>query len=372
MKKVLLCLAGLLAFAGVSFAGEFIVGVQAPITGKYASEGIGMERAIKLLVDQENAKGGINGDKLKVIVCDDEGTPQKAAVCGKRLVNSGAKVVIGSYTSTATEATQAIYANAKVIQTSDATAASLMKNNYPTYFRASFNDDIEGQFTAEYFVNAKKYKRIAIISDYSSFADGLGRAVAENVAKLGGNIVFNGKINAGEQDFRSVLTSIKAQNPDVIYFSGYYTESGLLRRQQMELGIKADYVGGNATDNLDFLNIAGLNNAAGSFLVGLPTPESLNYPEAKQFRADYEKTFKDKVPSIWVVINADGLRVVFEAMKKTKSNDTVTVAKYIRGSIKDFNGLTGPISIRADGERDGSIYQVNIISDKGVYTPVYP
>jgi ABC-type branched-subunit amino acid transport system substrate-binding protein len=54
-------------------------------------------------------------------------------------------------------------------------------------------------------------------------------------------------------------------------------------------------------------------------------------------------------------------------MRQTKTNDTVTVAKYIRGSIKDFNGFTGPITIQPNGERAGSIYQVNIINDKGVY-----
>lgn len=371
MRKFLLTALILGLFCGAAFAKDFIVGVQAPITGKYAAEGQGMDNAVKLLAKQVNAAGGINGDKIKVIVCDDEGQPQKAAICGKSLVNDGAKVVIGSYTSTATEASQAIYAKASVIQTSDATAASLTKNNYPTYFRASFNDDIEGEFTANYFVNVKKYKRIAIISDYSSFASGLANAVADNIKKLKGNIVFNGKIDASTQDFRAVLTSIKAQNPDVIYFSGYYTESGLLRAQQMQLDIKADYVGGNATDNPDFIKIAGEKNAVGSYLVGLPMPVQLDYPEARQFLADYQKEFNEPVPSIWVVINADGLRVVFEAMRQTKSNDTKTVAAYIRGSIKDFRGLTGPITIKTDGERAGSIYQVNVVGPDLEYKMVY-
>ena len=330
-----------------------------------------MENAVRLLADEANKAGGINGDTIKVIVCDDEGTPQGAVNCARRLVAGGAKAVIGSYTSSATEASQRTYANAKVIQTSDATAASLMKGNYPTYFRASFNDDIEGVFTANYFVNVKKYERIAIISDFSSFATGLAGAVTKSIKDLGGNIVFDGKIDANTQDFRAVLTRIKAVNPDVIYFSGYYSESALLRSQQIQLGINADYVGGNATDNEDFIKIAGVENAAGSYLIGLPQPVQLDYPEAREFRANYEERFKTPVPSIWVVINADGLRVIFEAMRQTKSNNTTVVAKYIRGSIKDFAGFTGPISIREDGERDGSIYQVNIIDEKGVYQPVY-
>jgi branched-chain amino acid transport system substrate-binding protein len=367
MKKLLLALAAVFTFASLSIAKDFIVGVQAPITGPMASEGQGMQNAVTMLAEQANAAGGINGDTVKVIPCDDEGTPAKAAICARTLVDAGAKVVIGSYTSSATEASQPYYARNNVIQTSDATAASLTKTNYPTYFRASFNDDIEGEFTADFFIKVRQYKRIAIISDYGAFSDGLAKAVRANIQKLNGNIVSYEKINAGAQDYRAVLTKIKERNPDVVYFSGYYTESALLRTQAVQLGLTADYYGGNATDNADFVKIASVKNAAGSYLIGLPTPDQLDYPEAKQFSSDYLAKFKEKIPSIWVVVNADGLRVVFEAMRQTKSNDPVVVAKYIRGSIKNFNGLTGPITILSNGERDGSIYQVNIINAKGEY-----
>jgi branched-chain amino acid transport system substrate-binding protein len=352
-------------------ANDFIVGVQAPITGKFASEGQGMDNAVRMLAKQANDAGGINGQMIRVVTCDDEALPQKAVTCAKRLVADGAKAVIGSYTSTATEAAQAIYAQSNVIQTSDATSASLMRVNYPNYFRASFNDDIEGTFTANYFVKVKQYESIAIISDYSSFATGLGNAVSDSVRSLGGNIVFEGKIDANTQDYRAVLTKVKAANPDVIYFSGYYSESALLRSQQMQLGINADYFGGNATDNEDFIKIAGKENAAGSFLIGLPQPVQLDYPQAQKFRTDYEATYKQNVPSIWVVINADGLLVIFEAMRLAGTNDSVEVAKMIRSGIKDFQGLTGPITIREDGERAGSIYQVNVINKDGQYEPVY-
>jgi len=373
MKKFVLIMAVILIFCACErkTANDFIVGVQAPITGEYASEGQGMDNAVKLLVKQLNADGGLNGVNVKVISCDDQGSPQQAVICAKRLVNDGAKVIIGSYTSSATAASQDIYANAKVIQTSDATAAMLTKNNYKTYFRASFNDDIEGEFTANYFVNVKKYERIAVISDYSSFASGLADAVVRNIELLGGNIVFNGKIDANAQDFRAVLTSIKALNPDVIYFSGYYTQSGLLRAQQMQLDITADYVGGNATDNPQFINIAGEKNAIGSYLIGLPLPEQLNYPEALKFSADYIAEYKALVPSIWVVVNADGLRVVFEAMKQVKSNDTIKAIEYIKGEMQDFPGISGPITIQSNGERVGSIYQVNVINSELKYVPVY-
>ncbi|MDY0330253.1 MAG: ABC transporter substrate-binding protein [Thiomonas sp.] len=72
------------------------IGVQAPITGQYANEGQGIADAVKLLVKQQNAKGGLLGHPLEVRVCDDQGEAAPAAICARQLVNDGVLAVIGS------------------------------------------------------------------------------------------------------------------------------------------------------------------------------------------------------------------------------------------------------------------------------------
>ncbi|MCD8492915.1 MAG: hypothetical protein LRY51_14025 [Geovibrio sp.] len=69
--------------------------------------------------------------------------------------------------------------------------------------------------------------------------------------------MYSGKIKANSQNFTPVLTSIKALNPDVIYFAGYYADGGLIRAQQKQLGINAEFIGGDANDNVDFFKLAG-------------------------------------------------------------------------------------------------------------------
>lgn len=91
-----------LAAAAASTAGAadaLIVGVQAPITGQYANEGQGIADAVKRLVKQQNAKGGLLGRMLEVKVCDDQGQAAPAAICARQLVNDKVFAVIGSYTS---------------------------------------------------------------------------------------------------------------------------------------------------------------------------------------------------------------------------------------------------------------------------------
>ncbi len=349
------------------FAADTVkIGVQAPITGKYANEGQGIDNFVRLIVDEKNKEGGLLGKKIEVVTCDDEAKAQKAAVCAKKLANAGVFAVVGSYTSGATEAAQTTYYRNKILQTSDGTSDSLIKRKYWTFFRNSFPNSAQGEFTADYFVNQKKYQRIAVLSDYSSYSDGLANSVEDSIKKLGGNVAFRGKIKSGTQNFTAILTKIKALNPDVIYYSGYYTDGGLLRVQQQQLGINADFVGGDSNDNPDFLKLAG-KAAEGVYLVNVPTPDILPYEAAKKYLTAYEDRFNMKPPSIWAVVNADGLRAVMEGVEKTNSFDTKKISDYIRNDMKDFPGITGPFNIREDGERVGASLMVYQIQNDGSY-----
>lgn len=345
-------------------------GVQAPITGQYANEGQGIEKAVKLIAKQLNADGGLEGREVKVVSCDDEGKPTQAALCGRQLANQEVFAVIGSYTSGATAASQPVLARANILQTSDGTAEQLTQNGYKTFFRNAPPNSAEAKFTGDYLVNAEGYKRIAIIKDHSSFAEGLGDAVAKAVKSEGGNVIFNGYITAGSQDYRSVLTSIKSKNPDVIYFSGYYSDGGLIRSQQKALGIDADFVGGDANQNVKFAEIAG-DASTGSVIINVPAPENLPYPEAKKFLSDYEDAYGEKPPSIFTLTNTDGMRAIVKAVQETGSFEPEKVADYLH-ELRDFPGFTGPLGFDENGERLGSAFQAFEVQKDGSYNTIYP
>ncbi|WP_336367476.1 branched-chain amino acid ABC transporter substrate-binding protein [Marinobacter sp. C2H3] len=372
LKAKLLIAAAAFSFgvAANAAADTVTFGVQAPITGQYANEGQGIEKAVRLLAKQLNADGGLLGKTVEVVACDDEGKATQAALCGRELSNKGVFTVIGSYTSGATAASQPIFARANILQTSDGTAEQLTQHGYKLFFRNAPPNSAEAKFTGEYLVKAKQYKRIAIIADHSSFAKGLGEAVTEAVKAEGGNIVYNGFINAGSQDYRSVLTSIKSENPDVIYFSGYYSDGGLIRAQQEALGIKADFVGGDANQNVKFGELAG-KAAEGAVIINVPAPENLPYPEAKSFLSDYNAAYGENPPSIFTLTNADGMRAIVKAVQETKSFEPSDVADYLH-SLRDFPGFTGPLGFDDNGERLGSAFQAFEIQADGSYKTTYP
>ncbi len=364
--KILLALTAVSLLAVPAIAADTLkVGVQAPITGSYANEGQGIDNGVRLLAEQINAKGGVLGKQIEVVTCDDQGTAMAAAICAKDLVNKGVSMVIGSYTSTCAEAAQPTYYKAGVLQTSDGTADSLTEKGYWTFFRNSFPNSAEAAFVANYLVKEKGYQRIVVISDFSTYADGLANATEEAIKELGGNVVSRDKIKADSQNFTPVLTNIKSKNPDAIFFAGYYSDGGLLRAQQKALGIKADFYGGDANDNPDFVKLAG-SAAEGAFIVNVPSPDVLPYDIAKSFIADYQKKYGEMPPSIWGLMNIDGMRAIIHGIEQTKSFDTKGVAEYLHG-MEPLPGITGPIAFSKDGNREGGAYVVKKIQADGSY-----
>ena len=356
-------------FSVAAYADTIKVGVQAPITGEYANEGQGIDNAAKLLAEQYNAKGGLLCKKLEVITCDDEGQAMKAAICAKELANKGVIMVIGSYTSTAALAAQKTYYRAGILQTTDGTSDDLVKDGYWTFFRNSNPNSAAAVFTANYMVKQAGFKRIAIISDHSSYAEGLAQAVTKEVKANGGNIVFNDKITAGAQNFTPVLTSLKALNPDVIYFAGYYSDGGLLRAQEVQLGISAEFIGGDANDNVDFAKLAGAA-AKGTKIINVPTPEMLPYDSAKKFLAEYNAKYGKGISSIWALLNADGMLAFLTAIEKTGSTDTKVLSKWLHAN--ELNGFSGKLKWDDKGERVGSAFMVYNITDNGSYEVAFP
>ncbi len=345
------------------------IGVQAPITGQYANEGQGIADAVKLLVKQQNAKGGLLGHPLEVKVCDDQGEAAPAAICARQLVNDGVLAVVGSYTSGAALAAQPIYARANVIQTSDGTSDELTARNYKTFFRNAPPNSAEALFTATYF-KAMGYKRVAVVTDHSSFATGLADSVITDTKKEGIDVVDKEFINAGSQNYTPVLTKLNALKPQVVYFSGYYTDGGLVKAQMAQLGMKAQFVGGDANQNVAFAKIAG-KAATGAVIINVPAPQDLPYPAAKEFLTQFKQAYGHLPPSIFTLTNADGLRAIIYTAEKIKSAKPSRLIPALH-ELKDFEGLTGTFSWNGVGERTGSPYVAFEVTPTGSYKITYP
>ena len=150
MKKLGLLL-GVVALLVPSLvlAGDIKIGLMCPLTGKWASEGQDMKNIVSLLVDETNAKGGINGSKMELVVEDDAGDPRTAALAAQKLASAGVVAVIGTYGSAVTEATQNILAESELVQIgTGSTSVRLTEKGLPLFFRTCPRDDAQGKAAA--------------------------------------------------------------------------------------------------------------------------------------------------------------------------------------------------------------------------------
>ena len=349
--------------------GTLKIGLEGPMTGDYAYEGQGFEKAVRLLVDQTNAAGGLLGRQIELVVEDDAGDPTQAALVAQRLVDAKVVAVIGAYNSTATEPASAIYNEAGILHiTPSSTATRLTEKGYQRFFRVCFLDDRQGLFAAQFAKEVLGVQNFGILHDNSTYAQGLAEHTKRYAEQLGINVAFYDAINPDDTDFTPILTNIGAVGLDAIYFTGYHAQGGLLLKQSGELGLDLTWMMGNACNNPELVQIAGLENAVGTYITTEPLPKDVDYPEAKKFVTDFEAKYGQSPDSVWWMMAAEAFNVIRYAIEQTKSTDSAVLADYLHNTMKDFPGLTGPIlGWDEKGDRLGTIHLAYIINDQGEF-----
>ncbi len=370
MKKLLslaVVFAAATLCASVAAAGTVKIGLMAPLTGAFASEGQDMRKLVELQVEEVNKAGGINGNKVELVVEDDGSTPRSAATAANRLVSKGVTMVIGTYGSAVTEASQDIYDEAGVVQVATgSTSIRLSSKGFKRFFRTCPRDDEQGRVAAE-TIGKLGFKKLAILHDNSAYAKGLAVEAAAIIEKDKiADIVFNDALQPGERDYTAILTKLKGVNPDAILFTGYYPEAGMLLRQMAEMKWSVPMVGGDAANNLDLVKIAGVGPAKGYRFISPPMPADIDTPQAKTFLAAYEAKYKAPPSSIWSVAAGDAFNVLVAAVK-AKGTDPKAVADYLHNDLKNFDSLTGKISFDEKGDRVGDLYRLYEVNDKGQF-----
>ncbi|PIE71151.1 MAG: branched chain amino acid ABC transporter substrate-binding protein [Deltaproteobacteria bacterium] len=369
MKKGLLfAVVVTLVFGTAAYAkGTVKIGLMAPLTGAWASEGEDMKNIVKLLADDLNAAGGLLGKQVEVIVEDDGGDPRTAALAAQRLSTRGIVAVIGTYGSSVTEASQNIYDESTIIQVANgSTAIRLSEKGMNYFFRTCPRDDEQSRVAVKTLLQ-QGYKKVAILHDNTTYAKGLASEIKSNLKGTDADIVFYDALTPGERDYTAVLTTLKAAGPDAVFFTGYYPEAAMLLRQKMEMNWDVPFLGGDATNHPDLVKIAGKDATRGFFFLSPPLPQDLMSAEAKAFMVKFTERFHRNPASIYGVLAGDGFNVVVAAIKGAGSTNPKAVAAYLHDKLENMPGLTGSISFNAKGDRVGDVYRVYKVAADGSF-----
>lgn len=340
-----LATAGLAAFTSAN-AETVKIAIAGPMSGSVAQYGDMVKAGALTAIEQINAAGGANGNKFEAVLMDDACEPKQAVAVANKIVSQGIHYVIGHVCSGSTIPASDIYENEGIVMvTPSATAPQLTETKKRNFiFRTIGRDDQQGPAAAQYIINKVKPKKVAVLHDKQSYGQGIASSVKKDLeaAKIP-VAVFEG-INAGDSDYSAVITKLKSQGVDFVYFGGYHPEMGLLLRQAREQGVKATFMGPEGVGNKDVTAIAG--PASEGMLVTLPADFSADPANAALVKAFADKKRDANGPFQMPAYAA--VKIIGDAIAGAKSTDPTKVAAYMHKNA--FTTPIGKVEYDAKGD----------------------
>lgn len=329
-----------------SSASEIVFGEIGSLTGQEATFGVSTHNGIMLAVKELNAQGGVNGKTIRVVTYDDQGKPTEAAAATTKLiVQDKVHVVLGEVASSRSLAMAPIAQSNSVPMISPSSTNPKVTEGKDYVFRVCFIDPFQGAVMAKFATQELKLSRFAVLRDVrNDYSVGLSDVFSSSVTSLGGSILVDQSYSAGDIDFKSQLTAIKAANPEAIYVPGYYTDVALIARQARELGITVPMMGGDGWDSEKLFEIGG-DALEGNYFSNHYAPEDPN-PRIQKFVADYRAAYGG-TPDALAALGYDAAMVAAAAAGRSKSLKGTDLRDAI-AQTAGHEGVTGMITLGPD------------------------
>lgn len=344
---------------GAMAAQPIKIGVAGAHSGDLASYGLPTVKAAELVVKDINAKGGINGAKVELLVEDDVCKPEVATNTATKLVSEGVNVVIGHICSGATKAALPIYRDAGVIVMSpSATNPALTQSGeYPNFYRTIASDDAQARTEVDFALNTLKLKKIAVIHDKGDYGKGLAEFAKKFIEDSGkAKVVLFEGVTPGAVDYSAVVQKIKRSGADGVIFGGYHPEASKIVGQMRKKRMKTVFISDDGVKDDTFIKVAG-KNAEGVYATG-PADVSSN-PLTKEYHDKYAKTYKGSEPGAFFDNAVAAALALTNALAKAGSTDPAAIAKVLH--TDDVATPFGKIHFDKRGDATGvgfSMYQV--------------
>ena len=349
---------GLGLLSSPALAANVKIGFNVPLTGFAASDGKSARNGAELAVEQINAAGGINGDDLELVVYDDQASPKEAVPIAQKLIEKDGVVaaISGSY-SGSTRAAAGIFQEAGVPYISayaihpDITRAG----NY--VFRTSFVGEVQGRAGAKLVGADLGLKKAVLITLKNDFGKSLAAGFKEAAGQFGVEIAAEYEYSIKDRQFGPIVSKVRADNPDVIYASGYFFTAGPLVSQLRAAGIKVPVIGQEGYDSQKFIEIAG--PASEGTIITTSLDRDSDAAETKDFIAAFEKKSGQKSDMVAASAHT-AVKVLAAALNSAGSMDRAAIRDAIAKT--NLTASTGQISFNGLGEVQKSV-QVQIVKD---------
>jgi branched-chain amino acid transport system substrate-binding protein len=336
------------------------IGWIGPLSGDAAYYGEMVKYGTDLAVEEINQSGGIREKKIKVIYEDDQLDPKKGTSAFKKLVTiEHVPVVIQAAGSSVMLAEAPLAEKYKVVLISPTCSNDDIKYAGDYVFRIWPSDSFQGKVLADFTYSTLGVKRAAVLYINNDYGEGLKNEFVKEFKFKGGTVVLVDSFDQSNTDFRTILTKLKEDAPEVVCLASLYRESALLVKQAKEMGIKTQFIGGDGNFAPDLIKLAG-GTTEGMIVTNMHWNPESNDPLVKHFVTDFKNRY-GKVPEVYAAAGYDCLKVLADAIRRGGySSDQIKNTLYV---TKGFKGVTGDIGFDKYGEIINKEYDKFIVKN---------
>ena len=342
------------------------IGFHAGLTGPASADGLSAEIGVKLAVETANKSGGINGRPIELVVYDDQGKPDQAVPIANKLIGDKVVAVISAGFSAPTKAAAPVFQETHIPYVVAIAIQPDITKTGDYVFRVGSMGEVEGRAGAKLVGERLKAKSVVLLTIKTDFGKTVAAGFKSAADKFGFKIVKEYEYSPADRQFGTIVASVKADAPDVIYASGFYFTGGPLLNQLRAGGVEVPFVGAQSYSSSKFIEIAGA--ASNGAIITNVIDWSGKTPAEKSFFESFEQKagFRPEAAGSQAFASAEVLIAALRAAKSTEPvaiRDALAATKMhtVVGDLS-FNSLhevqrSFPVSVVKDGkwQSDGVI-----------------
>jgi len=338
-----------------------------PLTGPNANLGINSRNGAAVAVKQANAAQTKYNFVLKDF--DTQGDPAQApGQAAKYTADNQILAVIGPTFSGETKAVLPSLNDAGLVMVSpSATNVQLptVVPNGKVFHRVIPDDDVQAQGVASYIEKKIKPKTVALINDNSDYGKGLWDGVLKDLAGAGINATVTDTVQPGGTDYSAAVNKVKAANVDLVFYGGYYSDAGRLKKQLSDAGVKATFISGDGSLDPGFIVSSGAAGGEGALIT---CPCKLATTDAGgdlgKFATDYKAQWNKDAGTY----SSEGFDTANILIKGVEAGNTTRakVLDYVNTlQSTPYTGISKPIQFETSGNvKSGDVFVYEVKGGK--------
>lgn len=345
------------------------IGYITPLTGSPALEGTFMSQGVDLAVAELNARGGVLGRPVKVIIEDGRADPQESTSAAEKLiVRDRVVALVGAWASSATLAVMNTVARHKIpFLVEISTNPKITESGNPWVFRIASTEAVNSAFVVPKLLE-RGFGAVHFVAVNNDWGRGAVEYHQPAFQTAGAKVTGAEFYNVNEIDFKPILLKARSSGANAIMFTGDIRATANFRKQMSELGLTLPvYLSGGQT--LPTLGkVAGLDLLEGVYLLGYTIPNALEGDSRSLLLQPFVKKFKERFPQYeperGTAHAYDAIMLLADAIGRAGSLEAEALRKALAAS--SYTGLTGDIKFDAKGQSRPALFLTQVRDGKQV------